>query len=247
MAAATRVDLHLRCRVKPGMREAFLAFLREATPFYESPGGITIRLLEDMSEDHRFVELVLYDDEATYLKDQERVAHDEYCLLEGKRFFDEIERTHLDRAHRRFDVAVARNHNDLRVHLTFPHPRQRGQPVHTGQPDVEDDHVKSLPGQTFKTRLSALDGLDTIAFVTKHTAKCAPHPGLVVHDQNRRHCSDGKGHAVAAPTVLPSQGSSITKRVPRGALLVTSMLPPCSTTIRLTMASPRPLPRLLVE
>ncbi|MFN0137653.1 MAG: putative quinol monooxygenase [Phycisphaerae bacterium] len=77
MAAATRVDLHLRCRVKPGMREAFLAFLREATPFYESPGGITIRLLEDMSEDHRFVELVLYDDEATYLKDQERVAHDD--------------------------------------------------------------------------------------------------------------------------------------------------------------------------
>lgn len=76
MAHPVRIDLHLRLRVMPGRREEFLAFLREATPFYESPGGITIRLLQDMHDDHKFIELVLYDDEATYTQDQKRVAGD---------------------------------------------------------------------------------------------------------------------------------------------------------------------------
>ena len=36
-------------------------------------------------------------------------------------------------------------------------------------------------------------------------------------------------------------------RVPDGTLSVTSILPPCSTIIRRTIASPNPLPRPLVE
>jgi quinol monooxygenase YgiN len=76
MQPPTRIDLHLRCRVKPGRRDEFVAFLREAIPFYESPGGIEVRLLEDMRDDHRFIELVLYDDEAAYARDQQRVASD---------------------------------------------------------------------------------------------------------------------------------------------------------------------------
>lgn len=76
MPAPGRIDLHLRIRVAPGRRDEFLAFLREAIPFYERPGGIEVRLLEDMNDDHRFIELVLYDDEDVYLEDQERVEHD---------------------------------------------------------------------------------------------------------------------------------------------------------------------------
>lgn len=75
-ATPTRIDLHLRIKVKAGRREELFAFLREATPFYESPGGIAIRLLEDASDDHRFIELVLYDDEVAYRRDQDRVEHD---------------------------------------------------------------------------------------------------------------------------------------------------------------------------
>lgn len=71
-----RIDLHLRLRVAPGRRAEFLAFFREAFPVYESPGGITMRLLEDLHDDHRFIELVLYDNEAVYARDQERVAND---------------------------------------------------------------------------------------------------------------------------------------------------------------------------
>ena len=75
-AAPTRIDLHLRIRIRAGQREEFLQYLREAIPFYERPGGIAIRLLEDMTDDHRFIELVLYDDEATYRQDQLRVEQD---------------------------------------------------------------------------------------------------------------------------------------------------------------------------
>lgn len=71
-----RIDLHLRVRVTPGRRADFLAFLREAVPYYERPGGITVRLLEDLNDDHRFIELVLYDNEDVYRRDQERVEHD---------------------------------------------------------------------------------------------------------------------------------------------------------------------------
>ena len=73
---AAGVELHLRIRIKPRMRQEFLAFLRGATPFYEAPGGIAIRLLEDRSDDHRFIELVLYENEEAFLRDQQRVEHD---------------------------------------------------------------------------------------------------------------------------------------------------------------------------
>ncbi len=70
------IDLHLRIRIKPGRRGEFLAFLREATPFYESPGGINIHLFQDLNDDHRFIEMVRYDNESAYRRDQDRVEHD---------------------------------------------------------------------------------------------------------------------------------------------------------------------------
>lgn len=74
--APTPVELHLRCRVAPGKRAEFFAFLREAIPFYESPGGISVRLLQDAGDDERFIELVRYDDEGAYERDQGRVTND---------------------------------------------------------------------------------------------------------------------------------------------------------------------------
>ena len=72
----TRIDLHLRCRVLAGKREEFIAFLHDARGFYESPGGITVRLLTDVNDDHRFIELILYDSINDFNKDQLRVAND---------------------------------------------------------------------------------------------------------------------------------------------------------------------------
>jgi hypothetical protein len=71
-----RVDLHLQLRIKPGRRAEYLEFLRTFGPVFEAPGGIEIRLLEDLNDDHRFLELILYDDEAAYARDRVRVKTD---------------------------------------------------------------------------------------------------------------------------------------------------------------------------
>ena len=75
-AVAERIDLHLRVRVAPENRAAFDAFLREAIPFYESPGGIRIRLLEDRTDPTRLIEVVEYDSREAYERDQKRVESD---------------------------------------------------------------------------------------------------------------------------------------------------------------------------
>ncbi|MBL8760229.1 MAG: hypothetical protein JNL50_02920 [Phycisphaerae bacterium] len=70
------IDLHLRIRLAPAQREPFFAFLREAIPFYERPGGIRVELLADAADDHRFIEVVHYATELDYQRDQARVAND---------------------------------------------------------------------------------------------------------------------------------------------------------------------------
>jgi quinol monooxygenase YgiN len=77
MRPAERVELHLRIRVADGRRAEFMRFLDEARPYYEAPGGIRVRLLEDRADPQRFIELVEYADEATYARDQQRVAADD--------------------------------------------------------------------------------------------------------------------------------------------------------------------------
>ena len=114
----------------------------------------------------------------------QRVADHEHRLLERERLLDEVEGAHLDRAHRRLDVAVAGDDHDLRVDLPLAHPRQRRESVHARQPDVEHDHVVGLPRQTFETRFAALDGIDVIAFVAQHAAQRGAHAGFIVNDQN---------------------------------------------------------------
>jgi quinol monooxygenase YgiN len=75
-----RVELHLRVRVREGMRREFLQFLREAAPFYESPGGIRVSLLREASDPNRFIELVAYASEADYQRDQIRADTDPEML-----------------------------------------------------------------------------------------------------------------------------------------------------------------------
>jgi RimJ/RimL family protein N-acetyltransferase/quinol monooxygenase YgiN len=71
-----RVDLHLRIRVSREKRAVFDAFLREAIPFYEAPGGIRVRLVEDEGDPTRLIEIVEYASVERYLADRERVTND---------------------------------------------------------------------------------------------------------------------------------------------------------------------------
>jgi quinol monooxygenase YgiN len=70
------VSLHLRFTVKPGLREDFLDFLREAIPYYDRRGDSRTRLLEDPADDHRFIEVVEYASQAAYERGEHDVEHD---------------------------------------------------------------------------------------------------------------------------------------------------------------------------
>ncbi len=70
------VELHLRIRVAEHRREELLAFLREAIPVYEAPGGIRVSLQQEHGDPERYIERVEYRSEADFADDQERVERD---------------------------------------------------------------------------------------------------------------------------------------------------------------------------
>ena len=200
------------------------------------------------------------------------VADDQDRLLERERLLDEVEGAHLDRAHGRLDVAVPGDHDHRRVDAALAQPRQRRQPVHARQPDVEHDDVVRRAQHAIEAGLAALDGLDGVALVAQHAAQRAAHAGLVVDDQDvgfhHSYQSPATGFPLSASSCwVPAgfQSAAKMKRVagtgnwklstwqldhetvPCGTLSVASMLPPCSAMIRRTIARPSPLPRRLVE
>lgn len=68
--------MSLSCRVAPERRAELLAFLADAFPLYEQPGGIRMGLYESVDEPGLLLELVAYAGEAEYVADQERVTRD---------------------------------------------------------------------------------------------------------------------------------------------------------------------------
>lgn len=76
MPSSPAIELHLRLRVAQGCRADFLDFLGVAIPFYEAPGGIRVRLLENEADHHLFIEVIEYASRSDYERDQERVAND---------------------------------------------------------------------------------------------------------------------------------------------------------------------------
>ena len=70
------IELHLRGRAAAGRRADLEDFLREAIPFYERPGGIKVRVLWELENPDRFIEVVEYADQEAYDRDQVRVADD---------------------------------------------------------------------------------------------------------------------------------------------------------------------------
>jgi len=63
-------------RTKEWDGASLASFLRIATPYYEAPGGIKVRLLRNMTDRARFIEVIEYAHADEYRKDQERTKTD---------------------------------------------------------------------------------------------------------------------------------------------------------------------------
>jgi quinol monooxygenase YgiN len=78
MNAVLRADriLVFDGRVPPGSQRPLETYLREARGYYESPGGIRVRLWWDRTDPDRFREVIEYADAADEEADDERVRAD---------------------------------------------------------------------------------------------------------------------------------------------------------------------------
>ena len=119
------------------------------------------------------------------------VADDQHRLVERQRLLDEVEGAELDGAHRRLDVAVARDDDDLGVDPPLAQPLQGLEPVDARHPHVEQHDVVGVGDDALEARLPGFDGVDGVALVAQHATEGGAHAGLVVDDEDRRHGRSG--------------------------------------------------------
>ena len=62
--------------------------------------------------------------------------------------------------------------------------------IHSGQPDVEQHHVKCAFAQGLEAGFAAVGDRDLVAFVLQHALERLPDAGLVVHDENVMHAGE---------------------------------------------------------
>ena len=121
----------------------------------------------------------------------QRMTDDQHRLVERQRLLDEVEGAELDGPHRRLDVAVAGDDDDLGVDAALAQALQGLEPVDARHPHVEQHDVVVVGDDALEARLAGFDGVDGIAFVAQHAAEGGAHAGLVVDDEDRGHGRSG--------------------------------------------------------
>lgn len=80
------IELHLRIRIKDGMRDDFLDFMRDAIPYYESGGQTKVCLLEDRTDPQSFIECMEYASLEDYKLGEQSVENDPTMQAHLKRW-----------------------------------------------------------------------------------------------------------------------------------------------------------------
>ena len=117
----------------------------------------------------------------------DRVLYYDKRLLNGKRFFEEVVRSKFSRANGGLDGAVAGDHDDFWSVLDFADFLQRVQPVHPGQPHVEQHYVELALVQCVQRRLAAFGDGSLVALVFQHAFQRLADAGFIIDNQNVMH------------------------------------------------------------
>ena len=191
----------------------------------------------DQRRDQRAVRL------APALAGLERALRGPQQLRDRERLLHEVEGAEPGRLDRRLDRAVAREHDDRAVQrvLLVPLAQQRDA-VHVGHPDVEQHEVGLLArGRAARGSRVGRD-LDLVALFREDFREQPPDVSLVVDDQNSRRTHAFSLLASARRASRATAGNVMRTLAPPCGALSTSTCPPCSSTIRRTMARPSPVP-----
>ncbi len=178
-----------------------------------------------------------------------RVADRDQRPLQRKRFFKKIKRAQLGRAHRGFNGAVARDHNDLWPPFAGQGADlgQRFQPVTVRQPDIEQQHIVVRIAQQQQRFGRARGRGHKVAFLAQNLRQRIANVRLVVRDQDVGHTGTPSAAATTAGSGTRASGSSIRKQAPVAPRCSARIVPWWSCTILAAIARPRPVPRCLVE
>ncbi len=119
-----------------------------------------------------------------------------------ERLFQEVIGPALDGAHRRFDVAVARNHHHRQVGVQGLDHVQQLQPIHAPalHPDVQHQQGGLARADGRQGGFGVLRRADRIALVLQYPRHQIPDVGLVIDDQNVT------GHAFEPSNRFPRSG-----------------------------------------
>src|SRR5919205_994886 len=120
------------------------------------------------------------------------IANREHGLLDRERFFDEVKRAELRRAHRGLNVSVARDDHDSRIRSGGAELSQCLESIDAGKPNVEQDATVSALAERFQTLLTGGDGVSVEALVFHHRTQRVANAALVVNYENRIHLSCGQ-------------------------------------------------------
>src|SRR5574340_553360 len=159
----------------------------------------------------------------------QRLVHHGHQVIERKRLQEEVHRARLHRLHGGLDGAERGHDDDRGRHVLPAHAIEQLQTVHPGQAQVGEHQVGAL------SELDAFLGRGGLVHLETGAGELQlDYPAqlfLVLDDQYAGlHCIGRKTRKI-----LPFPGS-----------LSTAILPPCSSTIFETMASPSPTPSGLV-
>ena len=113
------------------------------------------------------------------------VLDHEQRLLEGQRLLDEVLGAHAHGLDRGLDGAVAGDDDHRHFGIERADAGQDLEPVHAGQPHVEEEEVVAAVLQRRERRLPALHRLHRVALVAQDADEGAAHARFVVYDQDR--------------------------------------------------------------
>src|SRR5882672_4299520 len=114
---------------------------------------------------------------------------------------------------------MSRNHDYFRWIVEGADFFQRFQAVHSREPDIEQDDIKTGFANEFEAVFGACGGGGLIAFIFKNSGERLANSGFVVDDEDVGH------HFAAGVMVSDATGSSTTKRLPTGLFSSTRIEP----------------------
>ncbi len=176
--------------------------------------------------------------------DLKRALDDEQELGQRQRLLEEVVGPETGRLDGRLDRPMTRDHDHGTGHALGLRPLpEQGQAIGIGHPDIEQDQIGPAQPPGPSRLLGIIGHGDLVALVLEDLPDEITDLRLVVDDEYVGTLHVVPSFWLIVPlSALACKGRRMTKQAPEGSLFSTQIRPPCSSTIFLTMGSPRPLP-----